>query len=87
MVHLKFFSSKSICGGFVQYADGKFVKYFNNGVDSCFTVWVEFWMLRLGIKLTQQLNLSLIIFELYSKVVVNMIQSRSSSKVQIQPLF
>lgn len=65
---------RSTCGGLVCDTNGKFVKGFYGRIGSCYSVWAEQWTLRLEIKFAQQLNVTSIIFELDSTVVVNMIQ-------------
>lgn len=49
-------------------------------------IWAELWGLRRGIDLAKQLNLSWVIFELDSKVVVDMVKAGGSAVVYLNPL-
>lgn len=70
--------SSSACGGLIRDANGNFVKGFYSKVGSCNAVWAELWALRLGITLAHDLNLPWVMFEMDSKVVVEMVHKKDT---------
>lgn len=61
-------------------------KVFLSKINFCYIFWVELWELRLSIKITKLENLTSVIFELDYAIVINMINSGSTSNLHLQPL-
>lgn len=76
----------SAYGGLIKHGEGSFVHGFFCKLGSSNALWAELWGLRLGIKLASQLNLNWIVFELDSKVYVDMVNSCGSFNALLQLL-
>lgn len=74
-----------MCGGLIRSSSGTLIKGFSCNLGLCNSVWAELWALRLGIKLARSLAIPSSVFELDSKVVVNMVRMRGAHNKFLQP--
>lgn len=72
--------------GLIRDSNGNLVKSFYNKVGSCNIVWAKLWVLRLGIRMAQDLDLLGVVFEMDSKVIVDMVQYRFTHISFLKPL-
>lgn len=80
-------TGSSACGGLARDHNGRLVRgFYCSWVGSCNAVWAELWGLRRGIRLAQDLALRSVLFEMDSKVVVDMVLCGSTHISFLQPL-
>lgn len=79
-------SDSSACGGLAKDSLGRFIKGFYSKIGSCNAAWAELWTLRNGINLARELSLERVIFEMDSKVIVDMVRAKTSHIPFLQPL-
>lgn len=66
--------------------DGHFVSGFHCNLGVATSVMAELWGLVYGLKLARSLNLTVVLAELDSEVVVNMIRTKNSNCFLLKPL-
>lgn len=76
----------SSCGGLIRNDQGVKLHDFFCKIGSGNALWAKLWGLRLGIKLALQHNLNWVVFELDSKVVVDMVALGRTDNAYLQPL-
>lgn len=76
----------SACGGLATDSMGSVIKGFFYKVGACNAAWAELWGLLKGIELARDLALNWVIFEMDSKVIVDMVRSGSTRIIFLQPL-
>ncbi|GAU38761.1 hypothetical protein TSUD_64920 [Trifolium subterraneum] len=79
-------SGSTACGGLIRNQHGIFVKGFYSKIGSSNAIWAEMWVLRIGIRIAQNLLLPKVVFEMDSKVIVNMVTSGHTNNAYLSPL-
>lgn len=79
-------SASVACGGLIRDWKGNLVSAFFCNLGSCNSTWAEMWALLLGIKAARDLQLSPVLFEMDSQVVVNCVHLKYSGNAFLQPL-
>jgi ribonuclease HI len=79
-------SGSTACGGLIRNQHGIFLKGFYSKIGSSNAIWAEMWALRIGIRIAQNMSLPKVVFEMDSKVIVNMVTSRHTNNAYLSPL-
>ena len=66
-------------GGVIRDSEGRWMRGFARSIGVTTSIMAEFWALRDGLLLAGQIGVQNLVIELDAKVVVELVQSRSSS--------
>lgn len=66
------------CGSLTRDSNYKLIRRFYQKLGSCDASWAWLWALKLGVNLGRELALPLVVFELDSKVVLDMVNVDST---------
>ena len=66
-------------GGIISDSEGRWVKSFARSIGFTTSITIEFWALRDGLLLANQIGVQNLVIELDAKVVVELVQSKTTS--------